>query len=69
MKLTRARFQYAQRSVEKNRDRVRAEMLASTLDTGDVNTFRKDVKFINTGSTPLSNKVGETSGGKNIAGM
>ncbi len=27
------------------------------------------MKFIDTGSTPLSNKVGETYGGKNIAGM
>ncbi len=63
MKLTRARFKYAQRSVGKNQDTLRAESLASKLDTGDGKTYWKEVKFINTGSTPLSNKVGETSGG------
>ncbi len=57
MKLTRARFKYAQRSVEKNT--LRAETLGSKLDT---NHFR-------TGSTPLSNKVGETSGPDCIKGF
>ncbi len=69
MKRTRARFIYAQRSVERNQNILRAESLAAKLDTGDVKTFWKQVKFINTGSTPLSNKVGEPSGGNNIAGM
>ncbi len=69
MKLTRARFKYAQRSVKKNQDTLRGESVASKRDTGDVKTFLTEFKIINTGSTLLSNKVGETSGGKNIAGM
>ncbi len=69
MKLTRFRFKYAQRRVEGNQDTLRAECLASKLDTCVVKTFWKEVKFINTGSTPLSNMVGETFGGKTIAGM
>ncbi len=69
MTLTRAWFKYAQRSVEKNQDTLRAEYLASKLDKGDVKTFWGEVKLINTWSIPLSNKVGEPSGGKNIAGI
>ncbi len=36
MKLTRARFKYPQRSIENNQDTLRAESLASKLETGDV---------------------------------
>ncbi len=53
MKLTRARFKYAQISVGKNQDTIRAESLDSKPDTGDGKTFWKEVKFINTGLTPL----------------
>ncbi len=62
IKLTRARFKYAQKSVENNQDTLRAESLASKLETGDVKTFWKEIKLINTGSTPLK-------ANKNIAGM
>ena len=44
MKRTRARFNYAQRLVQKNEDMLRADALAKKLSSGDAKCFWKNVK-------------------------
>ena len=69
MKRTRARFKYAQRLVGKNEETLRADALASKLNSGNVKCFWKTVKSCNSGVVKNSNQIENVSGTDNILNM
>ena len=69
MKITRARFKYAQRLVGKNEEALRADALANKLNSGNVKCFWKTVKSYNSGVVKNSNQIENVSGTDNILNM
>ena len=69
MRKSRAAFKYAQRSVMKNEDMLRADSLANKLKSGDARTFWKEVKRLNCGTVPLTDKIDGISGNVSILDM
>ena len=66
MRTSRLRFKYALRQCQNNDEIMRADALARSLYCKDSVSFWKGVRGVNCNNIPLTTKVGDAVGSKNI---